>query len=102
MASNNFSGVGGPGIGTLKLDGKVEATKTMAKTLPMSLQWNGCFDIGPPPFVGCRHVVVWKKAIRCLMAGVEQHGSADLMCMDPLSYAYQPTPCAPTSSSTRT
>ena len=31
LAFNSFSGVGGPGTGTLKVDGKVVATKTMAK-----------------------------------------------------------------------
>ncbi len=46
LAFNNFSGVGGPGTGTLKVDGKVVATKTMAKTLPMTLQWDESFDIG--------------------------------------------------------
>jgi arylsulfatase len=46
LAYNNFSGVGGPGTGSLKVDGKVVATKTMAKTLPMTLQWDESFDIG--------------------------------------------------------
>ena len=46
LAFNNFSGGGGPGIATLKLEGKVDATKAMSKTLPMTLQWDSCFDIG--------------------------------------------------------
>jgi len=49
---NNISGGGGPGIGILKVDGKVVATKTMAKTLPMTLQWDGCFDIGSDTRIG--------------------------------------------------
>ncbi|HXX83291.1 MAG TPA: arylsulfatase [Casimicrobiaceae bacterium] len=43
---NNFSGLGRPGTGTLKVDGKVVDTKTMPKTLPMILQWDESFDIG--------------------------------------------------------
>ena len=52
LAFNNFSGVGGPGTGTLKLDGKVVATKTMAKTLPMTLQWDESFDVGSDTLTG--------------------------------------------------
>jgi len=52
LAFNNFSGVGGPGIGTLKVDSKVVATKTMAKTLPMTLQWDESFDIGSDTLTG--------------------------------------------------
>jgi hypothetical protein len=54
LAFNNFCGVGvgGPGIGTLKLEGKVDATKTMLETLPISLQWDGCFDIGSDTRIG--------------------------------------------------
>ncbi len=40
LAFNDFSGVGRPGVGTLKVDGKVVDTKPMAKTLPMILQWD--------------------------------------------------------------
>jgi arylsulfatase len=46
LACNNFSGVGGPGSGNLKVDGKVFATKTMTNTLPVTLQWDESFDIG--------------------------------------------------------
>ena len=52
LAFNNFSGVGGPGSGTLKVDGKVVASKTMAKTLPMTLQWDESFDIGSDTLTG--------------------------------------------------
>ncbi len=52
LAFNNFSGVGRPGTGTLKLDGKVVATKTMPKTLPMILQWDESFDIGSDTLTG--------------------------------------------------
>ncbi|MGL5018345.1 MAG: arylsulfatase, partial [Luteolibacter sp.] len=43
---NNMSGLGRPGTGTLKVDGKVVATQTMPHTLPMILQWDESFDIG--------------------------------------------------------
>ncbi len=46
LAYNDFSGVGRPGTGTLKVDGKVVATQTMPKTLPMILQWDESFDVG--------------------------------------------------------
>ncbi|WP_411873973.1 arylsulfatase [Vulcanococcus limneticus] len=52
LAFNNFSGVGGPGSGSLKVDGKVVASKTMAKTLPMTLQWDESFDIGSDTLTG--------------------------------------------------
>ena len=49
---NNFSGLGQPGTGTLKVDGKVVATKRMEKTLPMILQWDESFDIGSDTLTG--------------------------------------------------
>ncbi len=52
LAFNNFSGVGRPGTGTLKVDGKVVATKNMAKTLPMILQWDESFDVGSDTLTG--------------------------------------------------
>lgn len=52
LAFNNFSGVGRPGTGTLKVDGKTVATKTMEKTLPMILQWDESFDIGSDTLTG--------------------------------------------------
>jgi arylsulfatase len=52
LAFNDFSGVGRPGVGTLKVDGKVVATKTMPKTLPMILQWDESFDVGSDTLTG--------------------------------------------------
>jgi hypothetical protein len=49
---NNFSGLGQPGTGTLKVDGKEVATKRMPKTLPMVLQWDESFDIGSDTLTG--------------------------------------------------
>ena len=52
MAFNNFSGIGKGGTGTLKVDGKVVATKRMEKTLPIILQWDESFDIGSDTLTG--------------------------------------------------
>jgi len=52
LAFNDFSGVGRPGTGTLKVDGKVVATKSMPKTLPMILQWDESFDVGSDTLTG--------------------------------------------------
>ena len=52
LAFNDFSGVGRPGIGTLKVDGNVVATKKMDRTLPMILQWDESFDIGSDTLTG--------------------------------------------------
>jgi arylsulfatase len=52
LAFNNFSGVGRPGVGTLKVDGKIVDTKTMPKTLPMILQWDESFDVGSDTLTG--------------------------------------------------
>ena len=52
LAYNNFSGVGRPGTGMLKVDGNVVASKTMPKTLPMILQWDESFDIGSDTLTG--------------------------------------------------
>jgi len=52
LAFNDFSGVGRPGTGTLKVNGKVVETKTMPKTLPMILQWDESFDIGSDTLTG--------------------------------------------------
>jgi arylsulfatase len=49
---NNMSGLGRPGTGTLKVDGKVVATKKMEKTIPMILQWDESFDIGSDTLTG--------------------------------------------------
>jgi hypothetical protein len=52
LAFNDFSGVGRPGTGTLKVDGKVVAAKTMPRTLPMILQWDENFDVGSDTLTG--------------------------------------------------
>ena len=52
LAFNDFSGVGRPGTGTLKVDGKVVATQQMKRTLPMILQWDESFDIGSDTLTG--------------------------------------------------
>jgi len=52
LAFNNFSGLGQPGAGTLKVDGKEVATKRMERTLPMILQWDESFDIGSDTLTG--------------------------------------------------
>jgi arylsulfatase len=52
LAFNNLSGLGRPGTGTLKVDGKVVSTKKMEKTLPMILQWDESFDIGSDTLTG--------------------------------------------------
>lgn len=52
LAFNNFGGVGRPGIGTLRVDGKDVATKRMERTLPMILQWDESFDIGSDTLTG--------------------------------------------------
>ncbi len=52
LAFNNMSGLGRPGTGTLKVDGKEVDTQTMDKTLPMILQWDESFDIGSDTLTG--------------------------------------------------
>ena len=46
LAFNNLTGIGRTGTGTLKVDGKVIATQTMDRTVPLVLQWDETFDIG--------------------------------------------------------
>jgi len=46
LAFNNVSGIGRGGTGTLKIDGKEVATKKMAHTIPVILQFDESFDIG--------------------------------------------------------
>ncbi len=46
IAFNNMSGIGRPGAGTLSVDGKVVATETMERTIPLTLPWDETFDIG--------------------------------------------------------
>src|SRR5262245_29489597 len=52
IAFGSYSGVGRPGVGTLKVDDKVVATKKMEKTLPMILQWDEAFDVGSDTLTG--------------------------------------------------
>jgi arylsulfatase len=52
LAFNNMSGVGRPGTGTLKVDGKPVVAQKMPKTLPMILQWDESFDIGSDTLTG--------------------------------------------------
>jgi arylsulfatase len=46
LAFNNVSGIGRPGTGTLKVDGKEISTQTMERTVPLTLPWDETFDIG--------------------------------------------------------
>ncbi len=52
LAFNNMSGIGRPGTGMLKVDGKEVKTITMPKTLPITLQWDESFDIGSDTLTG--------------------------------------------------
>ncbi len=56
LAFNNTSGLGRPGTGTLKVDGKAEQTITKEKTLLVILQWDESFDIGPDTLTGVNDV----------------------------------------------
>ena len=46
LAFDNVSGLGRPGTGALSVDGKVVATETMERTIPLILPWDETFDIG--------------------------------------------------------
>jgi arylsulfatase len=52
LAFNNMSGLGRPGTGTLRVDGKDVKTIKMPHTLPMILQWDESFDIGSDTLTG--------------------------------------------------
>lgn len=52
LAFNDFSGVGRPGKGTLKVDGTEVQTMVMPRTLPMILQWDEAFDVGSDSLTG--------------------------------------------------
>jgi arylsulfatase A-like enzyme len=52
LAFNNMSGLGRPGTGTLKVDGKEVQTLKLEHTLPMILQWDEAFDIGSDTLTG--------------------------------------------------
>jgi arylsulfatase len=46
LAFNNISGIGRPGTGTFKVDGRVVATRRLDRTVPLTLPWDETFDIG--------------------------------------------------------
>jgi arylsulfatase len=46
LAFNDFSGIGRPGTGTLKVDGQAVATEAMPHTIPLILAWDENMDIG--------------------------------------------------------
>jgi len=46
LAFNNISGIGRPGTGTFKVDGKVMSTQTLKRTVPLTLPWDETFDVG--------------------------------------------------------
>ena len=46
LAFNNVSGLGRPGTGTFKVDGKAIATQKLDHTVPLTLPWDETFDIG--------------------------------------------------------
>jgi arylsulfatase len=46
LAFNQLSGIGQGGTGVLKVDGKAVATRKMAHTVPLILQWDETFDVG--------------------------------------------------------
>ncbi|MBL9000282.1 MAG: arylsulfatase [Phycisphaerae bacterium] len=52
LAFNSFSGLGRPGTGTLRVNGKDVQTIEMPRTLPMILQWDESFDIGSDTLTG--------------------------------------------------
>jgi len=52
LAFNNMSGLGRPGTGVLKVDGKEVKSVTMPKTLPITLQWDESFDVGSDTLTG--------------------------------------------------
>ncbi len=52
LAFNDMSGLGRPGTGVLKVDGKAVQTIRMERTLPMILQWDEAFDIGSDTLTG--------------------------------------------------
>jgi hypothetical protein len=46
LAFNSLSGIGQGGTGVLKVDGQAVATRKMAHTVPLILQWDETFDVG--------------------------------------------------------
>jgi len=52
FAYNNLSGVGKPGEGVMRIDGKEVARKKMEKTIPITLAWDESQDIGSDTLTG--------------------------------------------------
>jgi arylsulfatase len=46
LAFNSISGLGRPGTGTLKVDGKPVSTQKLEHTVPLTLPWDETFDVG--------------------------------------------------------
>ena len=46
LAYNNISGLGRGGTGTLTVDGRTVATRTLERTVPLTLPWDETFDMG--------------------------------------------------------
>ncbi|HYU46592.1 MAG TPA: arylsulfatase [Terriglobales bacterium] len=46
LAFNNMSGIGRPGTGVLKVDGKEVVTQKMDHTIPLVMQWDESMDFG--------------------------------------------------------
>ena len=46
LAFNDISGIGRPGTGIFKVDGKVVSTQVLKRTVPLTLPWDETFDIG--------------------------------------------------------
>jgi arylsulfatase A-like enzyme len=46
LAYNSVSGLGRPGVGTLKVDGQVVATERLDHTVPLTLPWDETLDVG--------------------------------------------------------
>jgi arylsulfatase len=86
LAFNNMSGIGRSGTGVLKVDGRVVATETMERTIPITLQWDETLDIGadtgtpvddrdyqvPFRFTGRLHKVTIRVQPRTLTPAEEQ------------------------------
>jgi hypothetical protein len=52
LAYNNLSGLGRPGEGIMRVNGKEVARKKMEKTIPLTLAWDESQDIGSDTLTG--------------------------------------------------
>lgn len=52
LAFNSLSGLGQPAEGVLRVDGKEVARKKMARTIPITLQWDESQDVGSDTLTG--------------------------------------------------